>query len=230
MITEQTLKSGYIFGKSIFDFFNIYARFLVSYTVALFFVFFGVAFFISARIPIPIQTRLIFLGLSLLLLLISYLIHKDQIIRRKILKLVILLGNVLGFLFNLIYFSVKMGSDYGYSLTFGGAENFVFFTKRSGELNLIEGMYGFVGGMLFIISLSMIAIYGLSLKDKFKKEGNKVKAIFSVVVAIFVALCIFLLILFFQTTFKFVIYFIVGSMLFIYGTNLYKKNSIFLKF
>lgn len=230
MLTEQILKSGYIFGKSIFDFFNIYARFLISYTVAIFFVFFGIAFFISAKIPISIQTKLIFLGLSFLFLLVSYFIHRSQIIRQKTIKMVILLGNIFGFLFNFIYFTVKIGSNYNYQLTFGGAEKFVFFTKKAGELNLIEGMYGFVGGMLFIISLSMIVIYGLSLKDKFEKEGSKIKSIFSVVAVVFAGFCLFLLILFYQTTFKFVIYFIVGSMLFIYGTNLFKKNSIFLKF
>jgi len=165
-----------------------------------------------------------------LLLFVSYLIHRGEIIRRKIIKIVILLGNIFGFLFNFIYFTVKMGSDYDYQLTFGGAEKFVFFIKKAGELNLIEGMYGFVGGIIFIISLSMIASYGLSLKDKFKKEGKSLKALLSVIAAIIAAFSLFLFILFYQSTFKFIIYFIAGSMLFIYGTNLFKKNSIFLKF
>jgi len=131
MATEETIKSGYAFGKSLFDFFNLYARFLVSYTVAIFFVFFGIAFFIGVRIPIPTQTKLIFLGLSFLLLFVSYLIHRGELIRRKIIKIAILLGNVFGFLFNFIYFTVKMGSDYDYQLTFGGAEKICFFHKKS---------------------------------------------------------------------------------------------------
>ncbi|MDO8529202.1 MAG: hypothetical protein Q7S18_00870 [bacterium] len=230
MTTEQTLKSGYVLGKSLFYFFNLYARFLVSYTVAIFFVFLGIIFFIEATIPIPIQTKLIFLGLSFLLLAISYLFHRGEIIHRKMIKTMILLGNVFGFLFNFIYFTVKIGSDYGYQIAFGGAEKFVSSIEKTSELNLIEAMYGFVGGIIFIISLGMIASYGLSLKDKFKKEGKNLKALLFVVAAIVAAFSLFLLILFYQSTFKFVVYFITGSMVFVYGTNLFKKNSIFLKF
>jgi len=53
MATEKTIKSGYAFGKSLFDFFNLYARFLVSYTVAIFFVFFGIAFLLVREFQFP---------------------------------------------------------------------------------------------------------------------------------------------------------------------------------
>lgn len=234
MATEQTLKSGYLFGKSIFSVLNIYARFVVSYTLAFIFMIFGLAFVIGAGVPVLAQTRLIFLGSALLLLFISYLIHREKITHWKMMKLGILLGNVFGFLFNLLYLVLTTSSSLGYQLALGGIEKFIFSELKDSELNLIEGMYGFVGGIIFIMSLAVIASYGLSLKDKFKKEDKSIKAWFSVILSIIAAFCLFLtlflLIAFYPAGFKFIIYSIVGSMVFIYGINLFKKESILLKF
>ena len=230
MEKEQTLKIGYDLGKSIPDFLNIYSRFLISYTVAIFFVFFGIVFFAGSVIYVLPQIKLIFLGLSLMLFLVSYLIHRTKITRLKALALLILGGNVFGFLFNLVYFIVKTGRGYGHQLTFGGIEKFIFYTKNAHEGNMIEAMYGFIGGMIFIILLSLIVSVGLTAKDKFVKEGKHKKALLSVAVSIVAAFGLFLLILLYLTVYKSVTYFIAGSMLFIYGKNLFTKNSNFLKF
>lgn len=229
MIIEQKIASGFAAGKSLMAFFNFYARFLISYPVAVFFIIFGIIFF-SDKILVRTQTKLIFLGLAILLLIISYLIHKVEIIGWKTIKLIILLGNIFGFLFNFIYFLVKICNDIGYYITLGGAEKFVFSINKPGAFNLIELMYGFVGGIIFILSLSLFAIYGLDLKDKYLKEGKKIKAALSIILCICAAFIFFLLFLFFQTTFNYILYFITGSMLYIYGVNLFKKDSIYIKF
>lgn len=230
MATEQTVQSTYAFGKSLFDFFNLYARFLVSYTVAIFFLFFAFTFFVGERIQISAQTKLIFLGLSVLLVFVSYIIHRQKISIPKIVFLVILWGNVFGFLFNIIYVATNITRNYGYPLVFGGIEKFVFFKERAEDLTLIEEMYAFVGGIIFIMLLGIIAMQGLSMRDALHKRGNPIKALLPIIIAIAAALGLFLMIIWYQNIFQFAVYAIVGSMLFIYGRNLFsQKHSLFLK-
>ncbi len=203
-------------------------RIFVSYFLGLLFAVYGIIFFIGARIDLPPQSKLIFLGFVLFFWLITYLIHRNEISHLKSIKLIVLLGNVFGFLFNFVYSAIKIAGNYGIQLNFGGIENFVFF-KNDG-LDLIEMMFAIVGGMVWFAAIISVSIYGLMLKDRFKKEGNRIKAYFSVIAAIICIFLIFLFMIFYLETYKSFIYYITGSMFLIYGVNLFKRNLNFLKF
>lgn len=221
------------FVKSFSDFLSVYAKMLVTYVCGLFFLLYGGAIFIERSVPIPVQSKLIFFGVALFFLFISYLIRRGEILHYKLLQIAIWLGNVFGFLFSIIYAVVNISNAYGYALSFGGVEKYVFYAEHD-DFNMIETMYGFVGGILFIIIMSLTVMYGLSLRDKFKTEGRKLMMMWGSFVAIMSGfiffLLVFLLVAYYQGVVIYLIYSITGSMLFIYGTNLFKNQSQFLKF
>lgn len=232
-MTEQTLESVGTFGKSFFDFLNLYAKILVTYTGGLIFLLYGCSIFIERSVPLSMQSKLIFFGVALLFLFISYLIRRGGIPHYGFFQIVIWFGNVFGFLFNIIYAVVSMGNIYGYAFSFGGIERYIFY-KDHDNFNMIENIYGFVGGMLFIITMSLISMYGLSLRDKFKKEGRKLMMLWGYFVAVMGGFSFFLIIFPLaahgQSVFMYIIKFVTGSILFIYGTNLFSNRSWFLKF
>lgn len=221
------------FEKSFFDFLSIYAKFLVTYICGLFFLLFGFTLFVESAVTVSTQSKSILLAVALISFCLSYMIHSGEIVHSRILSIVILMGNVFGFLFSGIYAIVKIGSEHGHVFSFGGIEKYVFYAKLGG-FNIIETMYGYVGGILVIIVMSVTVMYGLSLKDRFTKEGRKLRALLYFLLAILCGLSFFLIIFFlgvyYQSIITYLIYSITGSMLFIYGTNLFKKQSRFLKF
>ena len=227
------MESVSTFENTVSDFLTVYAKFLVSYTCALFFLLYGAALFIEQAVPIPMQNILVFWGVALLLFGVSYVIRRDDIVHHKPILFVVWLGNVFGLLFNGMYTLVKIGATYGYPFSFGDIEKYLLYVAKHGDFNMIETMYAFIGGMLFILLLSLSVMYGLTLRDRFIKEGRKLMALLGGFVAIGSGFLFFVLVLlligYYKDVYWYLIYFITGSMLFIYTTNLFKKGSGFLK-
>ena len=221
------------FGKAFSDSLTMYAKFLVTYIGATIFFLLGATLMIEQSVPLPMQSVLIFWSVALLLLGISYVIRRGDIKLRKPVLFMVWLGNVFGFLFNGIYVLASLGKTYGYPLTFGGLGELVLHVSTRSHLNIIESMYGMVGGVLCLLLLGLLVAYGLSLKERFEKEGRTSVAWLGYVVVALGWFCFFALVLllvgYYETVYTYLIYSITGSIFFIYMTNLFTKGSRFLE-
>ncbi|MDO8572869.1 MAG: hypothetical protein Q7S11_03845 [bacterium] len=227
---QSILNLKHEWEKSRLGFLNTFTRYLVSYFVSLIFLVTGVFLFIS---NVSIQGKLLFLGFTILIFLSSYLIHrqmfnsiKEDRIKRTLFML--LLGNVFGFLFNLIYFVVVLGNGYGLHLSLGGIGDLML--RKSDGLNMVEGMYSLVFSFILIVLMMISISYGLSLRDRFSQEKNKLMTMVSYAVAVTAGFFTFLFVLLlvaYPKLYNLFIYLTVGSMFFIYAENLFTKKLFY---
>jgi hypothetical protein len=219
------------FFKEIPKIFNGLAKILVSYIFSL--VFILDALKLLAEKDIPIQTKVVFYAIALILLGISYRINIDKFAQSETtFVLVLLVGNIFGFLFNLIYVLFNLLYENDYLVTFGGLEKFIFSVDSSREgtgLNMFDFVYVSVGILFLYIIVGLIIMYGLSIKDILKKGGGGIKLVVPIVAIFIICFSLFFSIFFFRDFYMNSIYFITGSMLFIYGSNIFNRKSWFLK-
>ena len=138
----------------------------------------------------------------------------------------------LGFLFNLIYVLFNLLYENDYLVTFGGLEKFIFSVDSSSEgtgLNMFDFVYVSVGILFLYIIVGLIIMYGLSIKDILKKGGGGIKLVVPIVAIFIICFSLFFSIFFFRDFYMNSMYFITGSMLFIYGSNIFNRKSWFLK-
>lgn len=219
------------FFKTIPKLFNGIAKILITYIFSL--VFILNALKLLAEKDIPIQTKVVFYVTALILLGVSYRINFDKFSQSDTkLVLVLLMGNIFGFLFNLIYVLFNLLYENDYLVTFGGLEKFIFSVDSSSEgtgLNMFDFVYASVGVVFLYIIVDLIIMYGLSIKDILKKDGGGIKLVIPIIAIFIICFSVFFSILFFHDFYMNGIYLITGSMLFIYGSNIFNRKSWFLK-
>ncbi len=233
MTDNQTVSQRNNFVGNFFQFLDLYSKIFATYICSIHFLLFGMVIlldsFLEKIILAPLLSKVLFLVLGTLLFVISFIIHIDKIINNQLVKVFILLGNAFGFLFNAIYALVAIGAYFNYPFNFFGIEKCIIFFEGSDKINTVEIMYIFSSVVLLGISALLVIIYSLQLRDKIKKEGGGIKMILPVLVSIMVVFLGFIFVLFHASLIHFVIYSMTGSMLFIFGSNLFKKESHFLK-
>jgi hypothetical protein len=210
----------------------MYAKILVTYMCGVYFLIFGLIITIERAVPISLQSKIIFFALAVTLFIVSFIIHFSEVKSWKPISFVFLLGNSFGFLFSFIYFVGGIAHKYNYPFSFFEIEKYVFNVPggKYGDMNMMESMYGFVGGMLFMMSMIIIVGYGLSIRDKYKQGVAGILSFLPVLASIAAVLGIFLSVIYYPGVIWYITYTLTGSMLYIYGANLFKKKGIYLKF
>jgi hypothetical protein len=228
--------------ESTIDWITLYIKVMISILIGFYFFMMGIALVLTVDKTVLLTSRIYFLIAVFVLLCISLYIHgtyqthvplseqlKSHKTKRKILFLLI---NAVAFLFNAIYLIVVTSSHHGYHIPFGGIETFILKTStrnKNDTLNMIDGAYGLIFSILYFSLLIMIIGYGLYLKDKLTKAGNDTLGFIAVIGSILIGFGLFLFFLFNQELCFSATRFLAGSLVTLYGTNLFTKNSIFSK-
>jgi hypothetical protein len=239
MEPEITLDSQLSLIETIINGFVQYIKIMISYLISIFFLLMGITLLFTKIDTIPFTSKIYFFVVVFALVCVSWIIHKDTVQNTSISKqlngrvarrrILILLVNSVAFLFNFIYLVVSTGTHYGQVISFGGIETFIFQIQGKDGVNLIETAYRAIFAILYFSLFIMIIGYGLSLKDTFTKAGTSVLGVFAVIGSIICGFGLFLFVLFNQELCLSFTHFLAGSLIAVYATNLFKKNSAFLK-
>ncbi len=227
-------------AKSVSEYFSDFLfvkNILISYIFALLYLAIGLTIFVSPLAHVSGTVLAISALVVFVLFAIGFIIHREDMNRnvtsgQKIFGYLLLLGTVFGFLLNGEHMLATFLSGTGSRVTLWGID--AYFSQKVNGRSLLDLSYLLMGGFIGFVVINTLTKFVMKLQE----ESMKLKKRFSSNMYFVLAVMLFVGTLFLvagavissgNSRVLLILYIMTGSLVGVYGHNLFSRNSHFLR-